>query len=203
MGATPLDGSEDIGRALTLVGELLAAEGEAYAVVIIGGAALNLLGIVRRTTNDVDIVGFGERRPDATWGVVAAPAPLPETLVKAIRTVARDLHLGENWMNAEPALQARFGFPAGMERRIHWRNFESLRVGIADRTALICFKLHAAVDNAMQGRHERDLMALNPTDDELDMAAAWVRTQDAGPDFPGQVGEAVEYVRAKRRSRQR
>jgi hypothetical protein len=134
-----------------MVGELLAAEGESYAIVIVGGAALNLLGVVSRTTNDVDIIAFGERRPDDSWGVVQAPTPLPERLVAAIRTVARDLRLADDWMNSGPAPQSAFGFPPGMQGKIAWRDYDGLRVGIVDRAVLICLKLHAAVDNAMHG----------------------------------------------------
>ncbi|MBL0171914.1 MAG: hypothetical protein IPP90_14570 [Gemmatimonadaceae bacterium] len=55
-----LSGSSDINEALTLVGELLAAEGHQYAVTILGGAALNMLGIVERATSDVDILAFAD-----------------------------------------------------------------------------------------------------------------------------------------------
>lgn len=55
-----LDGSDDVDRSLRLAGELLAAEGHTYAVAILGGAALNLLGIVERTTSDVDILAFAD-----------------------------------------------------------------------------------------------------------------------------------------------
>ena len=60
-----LTGSADVEQALGLVGELLAAEGHEYAVTILGGAALNLLGIVERTTTDVDILAFATPRADA------------------------------------------------------------------------------------------------------------------------------------------
>ena len=58
-----LTGSGDVEQALRLVGELLAAEGHEYAVIILGGAALNLLGIVERTTADVDILAFATLVP--------------------------------------------------------------------------------------------------------------------------------------------
>jgi hypothetical protein len=106
-------------------------------------------------------------------------------------------------MNGGPAPQSAFGFPPGMHDRIAWRDYGALRVGIVDRAALICLKLHAAVDNAMHGRHVRDLLALNPTDAELHAASEWVKTQDAGSQFSSQVDQAVAYVRAQRESSQR
>src|SRR5260221_355478 len=64
-----LTGAGEVSEALTLVGELLAAEGHEYAVTILGGAALNLLGIVERTTTDVDILAFA-----TPWSGDHAPA---------------------------------------------------------------------------------------------------------------------------------
>jgi hypothetical protein len=56
-----LHGSAGIGLALARVGELLAADGEAFALVVLGGAALNLLGIVERATRDVDVLASASR----------------------------------------------------------------------------------------------------------------------------------------------
>lgn len=42
--------------------------------------------------------------------------------------------------------------------------------------------------------HVRDLLALRPTDAELDVAAEWVRAQDAGPDFQAVLARVVAYV---------
>jgi hypothetical protein len=42
--------------AIRAVGELLAAEGEAVGIVVVGGAALVLGGTVSRLTEDVDII---------------------------------------------------------------------------------------------------------------------------------------------------
>ena len=46
----------DIEKALDALGELLTAEGTEFGIVVLGGAALNLLGIVERTTRDVDVL---------------------------------------------------------------------------------------------------------------------------------------------------
>ena len=42
-----------------LIGELLDAEGARAYVVVVGGAALNLLGVVERPTRDVDVIALG------------------------------------------------------------------------------------------------------------------------------------------------
>jgi hypothetical protein len=59
-----LSDSNAVDYALQLVGELLSAEGESFAISILGGAALNLLGVVSRPTTDVDILAFASLAAD-------------------------------------------------------------------------------------------------------------------------------------------
>ena len=49
-----------IERLLGALGEQLDAAGEHVGVVIVGGAALLLLGTVRRATEDIDIIAVSE-----------------------------------------------------------------------------------------------------------------------------------------------
>lgn len=194
-----LTGSGDIDEALTLVGELLAAEGHEYALIILGGAALNLLSIVERMTADVDILAFATPRPDRApdGGTLHEPPdPIPEPLANAARTVARDLGLDMEWLNTGPALQWRVGLPAGLGQRVQWRRYSALWVGVVGRYDLIFFKLFAAADAAgPQSVHYQDLLALRPSEVELDAAAAWVRTQDASPEFADILNRVVSHVR--------
>lgn len=46
----------DLEEALHALGQVLLARGEAYDVVVIGGGALLLLGLVARPTKDLDAV---------------------------------------------------------------------------------------------------------------------------------------------------
>lgn len=201
MTPRPLSGAADIEQALRRVGELLEAANESHAIVIVGGAALGLLGVVSRETRDVDILAFARARGRDAWTLVPPPQPLPEALAGAIRTVGRDLGLVDDWLNAGPALQWKQGLPAGVVTRIQWRQYASLHVGVAGRRDLIWLKLYATTDDGPTGRHARDLAALQPTDAELEAAARWVKTQDAGPEFSKMIDEVVDYVRARRSSR--
>lgn len=188
----------DITRALQLVGELLAAEGHEFSIVILGGAALNLLGVVERTTTDVDIIAFASTKEGVLDESVLTkpPTPLPAPLLRAARTVARDLALEENWLNAGPALQWRNGLPPGLAQRVKWQQRAGLRVGVVDRYDLIFFKLFAAADSAgPRSVHFQDLLALNPSADDLNTAAAWVATQDASPEFASVLRQVVAHVR--------
>ncbi len=192
-----LAGSTDIEAALQRVGELLDAAGERHAIVIVGGAALNLLGIVGRTTRDVDILAFG-RRSGRAWRLQPPRVPFPEQLAAAIRTVGRDMGLADDWLNTGPALQWKQGLPRGLAGRVKWRRYAALHVGIIGRPDLIRLKLYAAADDHPGGRHVGDLVALDPTDAELRAAARWVKTQDVGPAFPNLVDQVVEYLGSRR-----
>lgn len=194
-----LRGRGEVEHALTLVGELLAAGGHAYAVVVLGGSALNLLGIVERSTTDVDVLAFATPRTSGApepESVRQPPEPMPDPLVRAARVVARDLNLDPNWLNAGPALQRRSGLPPGLDQRVHWRRYAALWVGVVDRHDLIYFKLFAAADSTGPGSvHYQDLLALRPSASELEDASAWVSGQDAAPEFSRIVNQVVKHVR--------
>jgi hypothetical protein len=187
----------EIERALGAVGELLAAERAEVGIVVVGGTALNLLGIVARTTRDVDVLAVVSSTAQAGSVVLAPPDPLPEPLRQAIVTVARDLGLSASWMNTVAGLQWQTGLPPGLERRLHWRRYGGLTVGLADRYDLIFFKLYAAADSGGPfSVHSQDLLALRPTEGELSAAATWVREQDPTPDFLSILEQVIEHVRA-------
>lgn len=44
---------------------------------------------------------------------------------------------------------------------------------------MIALKLFAAIDRGPRSVHMQDLLRLEPSDEELESAAAWVGTQDA------------------------
>jgi hypothetical protein len=158
--------------------------------VVLGGAALNLHGVVDRPTIDVDVLARGE------GARIVPPDPLPPSLVEAIALVAADRGLTSGWMNTAVAGQWRLGLPPMLEDRVEWRQYGALRVGLVHRKDLIYFKLYASADQTgPDNAHTRDLLALRPSDEELDAAAAWVRTQDPGPDFHAVVAKVVAHVR--------
>lgn len=192
-------GHNDIVAALSRVGELLAAEGHEYAIVVLGGAALDLLGIVDRNTRDVDVVAFAEPRPGrapAAGSMREPPTPMPEPLQRAAQIVARDLDLDSDWLNTESSLQWRAELPPKLATRLKWERYGALWVGLVDRYDLIFFKLFAAADSdGPNSGHYKDLIALDPSADELSDAASWVETQDASSDFPAILKRVVDHAR--------
>lgn len=191
--------AEELEAALQAVGELLAADGEQVAIVVVGGATLNLLGIVRRGTSDVDVIARASRTASGDLRLERA-TPFPPGLKRAIRTVARDFGLSVDWMNAVIEAQWVAGLPPGLAEDITWRNYGGgLDVGLVGRRTLIALKLFAAVDRGPLSVHLQDLIALGPTADEMEHAATWVRIQDAGPGWAGNVAEVIEHVARRRR----
>ncbi len=157
---------------LGALGEQLAARGERFELVVIGGSALLALGLVERTTRDIDIVAL---RSD---GRLEDAKPLPEGLRAARDLVARDFALPADWLNPGPTELLDPGLPDGFEDRLTRRDYGAgLVVYFASRYDQIHFKLYATADQGA-GKHESDLRALAPTEDELIAAAKWSRTQN-------------------------
>lgn len=187
-----------IQKALTAVGELLAAQQEWVAIVVTGGATLNLLGIVERVTSDVDVIARAYRKESGEM-VLEQAEPFPAVLLKAIRTVARDFGLDPFWLNAGVGKQWSQGLPPGTAEGLTWKNYgEGLDVGLVGRDTLIALKLFAAVDKGPRSVHYQDLLRLNPTDEELGKAQQWVATQDAADTWPELVQTTTDNVRDAR-----
>ena len=141
--------------------------------IVIGGTALNLLGVVSRPTKDCDILY----------------PPLSEALVEAARAFARELRrsgevLQDDWLNNGPAQLADQLPPQWQERlqsvfvgsRIHLQSL--------GRIDLLRAKLFALCD---RGIDLTDCVALAPTADELAIIAPWLELQDLNPDWPAHV----------------
>ncbi|HEB34623.1 MAG TPA: hypothetical protein ENI18_02085, partial [Candidatus Aminicenantes bacterium] len=112
---------KEIEKILSALGEQL---DEVNAVipelVVCGGSALNVLGLVRRTTKDVDIVAFTER--DAEGKIFLKRAePFPPELIEASKKVERDFDLPEKWLNPGPTSAVDSGLPDGLMDRVETR----------------------------------------------------------------------------------
>lgn len=185
-----------ISDAIEALGEILASEDESVAVAVVGGTAMIVQGFVDRATRDVDIIAVGREADAGEQRSLEPPEPLPEPLVRAITRVARDYGLPEDWMNTTAALQWKMGLPPGFATRIHWKQYGGLWLGLADRHDLILMKLYAAADSeGPSSVHYQDLLALRPTHEELDAAAAWVRSQDASQEFSIILDQVVERAK--------
>lgn len=168
-------------RALFLLdARLRKARAEPQQIVVCGGAALILAGMVPRTTSDVDIVAL------MRTGKLVTPDPLPECLETAAKEVAAIVGSEPDWLNNLPGRGEgglyQMGLPEGFADRLQQKDYGThLKVWFINRFDQIHFKLYAAVDRG--GYHVEDLRALGPTADDLLAAARWCVTHDVSPEF--------------------
>jgi len=154
--------------------------GSLIGLLVCGGTALAALELIDRTTKDVDVMAGVEETDEGMriWKI----RRFPKWLDKAAKTVARDFGLPEDWVNLGPASQMDLGLPSGIEGRLVKKSCGNyLSVYFISRTDQIFFKLYAAVDR--NDYHVQDLIALRPTDDEIEEATRWVLTQDVSQHF--------------------
>ena len=173
--------TEDINKYLTALSEQLDLERvHNVALVVVGGAALSVLGLSQRTTRDIDTMAFLVTSQSGHRNLVRAE--FDNKFEKAASVVARDYGLPDDWINPGPAGQLDTGLPDGFQDRlIPIRYEDSLVVYYCSRLDLIHLKLYASVD--VRGRHLDDLKALNPNPDEIEAAAQWCLLQDVSEPF--------------------
>lgn len=172
-------------QALRTLGELLEQRGLHYELYVVGGGALQLLGLITRATSDIDVVGLVER------GYLVRAEPLPPPLAAAIADTATVLGLPATWLNAGPTSLLDLGLPVGALTRTTGRQWGGLTLRLAARTDQIAFKLYAAVDQGPDSKHFADLQALAPTRAELLHAARWARTHDPSDAFREELRHAL------------
>ena len=178
-------GARQLEVTLSALGDQLAAVREPTHLVVIGGSGLIAIEAVARTTRDVDIVALEKD------GVLVSAEPLPEAIALAASTVARDLGLEPNWLNAGPTSLLDLGLPAGMAERLLRRDYgPALQVSFAARVDQIFFKLYAAADRR-EPRDFADLKQLDPTATELRDAARWARTHNMPGPFDVAMAQAL------------
>ncbi len=151
-----------------------------FSIVVCGGTALAALGLIRRTTKDVDILGeviFKEKKIE-----IKKIDRLPQWFTAASEKVGRDFGLIKYWIDTGPAFQLEQGLPEGFAERLVPKKYgKYLTVYFISRIDQIYLKLFASLDYG--GYHVEDFFKLNPSKEEILMAARWVLSQDDSPEF--------------------
>lgn len=155
----------------------------AFEAVVIGGAALSILGIITRQTQDVDVLD-----PEIPFDILEAAK-----LFAKLEGIA-DTTLKENWLNHGPESLRNYLRP-------NWRlRLQPLYKGMAitfttlGRIDLIGTKILAYCD---RGTDFKDCIDLKPTREEILEILPWVEQYDLNPDWPTYVRSQVEEL-AKR-----
>ena len=145
-----------------------------FDAVVIGGAALSILGIISRQTQDVDILD-----PE-----------IPEAIINASKNFAHEhgiaqTSLKENWLNHGPESLRKF-------LRKNWKlrlqplySGKSITFTTLGRSDLLGTKLLAYCD---RGTDLKDCLDLKPTREEILEILPWIEAYDTSPDWP-------QYVR--------
>jgi uncharacterized nucleotidyltransferase DUF6036 len=152
-------------RLLSALSEQVAALGQRFELVVVGGSALLALGLIERPTRDVDLIAL------RTGDELGTAKPLPPALEAARDRVARDFSLPAEWLNPGPTDLLEFGLPEGFSDRLERRD----------------------VDQG-PGKHEADLRALSPTEDELLAAARWSRIHDPSEGYERVLREVLAHM---------
>lgn len=161
----------------------LAQQGLSLDAVVIGGAALGLLGVVSRQTRDCDILH---------------PALSPE-LVRSAREFAAHRRaegnpLIDDWLNNGPASLADV-LPTGWQERLQVVfQGSAITLRCLGRIDLLRSKLFALCD---RGIDLVDCLALSPTAEELAEIAPWLEYQDANPDWPAHTRAVLDDLRRR------
>jgi hypothetical protein len=122
--------TKNLEDALSALAAFLEDAGASHeTLVVIGGSALISLGLISRTTKDVDILAG----VDIERGLVD-PRPMSEALQAAAEKVAQEMQLDPNWLNTGPADQVLAGLPEGFVSRLSRRDYGStLTIYLPDR----------------------------------------------------------------------
>jgi Nucleotidyltransferase of unknown function (DUF6036) len=181
MNNVAISGAAAADQLLNALAEQLARVSASYEMIVVGGSALLALGLVSRPTKDVDVIALTDGE------TIRSARPLPADLITARDRVARDFGLPSSWLNDGPADLIRFGLPDGFLDRVERRHYgPCLTVLFASRFDQVHLKLYATVDQG-PGRHEADLRALAPTEQELIAAARWSTTHDPSDGYRSQL----------------
>jgi len=151
----------------------LEGRGLRLEAILVGGAALALLGVISRETRDVDVL---------------VPV-LPIEIADAARTFAaesrtRGIALEAEWLNNGPASLTK-DLPRGWEARKQLvYSGRSLVLHVLGRPDLLKSKLWSLCD---RGRDLLDCVAMAPSPEELQEALPWITELDGAPEWPAHV----------------
>lgn len=168
---------EDALKALTALGRKIDERGtKPVSLLICGGSALNISGLVARATADVDVLGGADARGELQ--------EMPDWIFPIAYEVAEELGLEPNWLNDAAASVSAMSLPRGILSRATKRSCgRLLELAIASREDLIALKCFAALDPKVGEKHLGDLVELNPAPEEMFSAGRWLLDRPTSPQF--------------------
>jgi hypothetical protein len=162
--------------------EYLGAKGLSFSGTIIGGAALIVMEVLDRVTQDIDCLD------------PKIPDEIKKASVEFAEERADDLALKENWLNNGPA-SLKLDLPKSWRRQVV-RIYEGKNLSLytLGRLDLLRSKLFAYCDRQQD---LEDCEALRPTLDELQTCLPWLVERDANPMWPAHVKTSLHRLAEK------
>lgn len=154
-----------------------------FEAIVIGGAALSVMGVISRETQDVDIL-------DPT---------IPPEIIEASKEFAKlesiaETSLKENWLNNGPDSLKKFLKENWYLRLTPLYQGKSITFKTLGRIDLIGTKILAYCD---RGTDLKDCIDLRPSLEEIIEVLPWVQSYDLNPDWPQYVLNRVEVLKEK------
>lgn len=165
--------------------EYLENKGLRFEAIIIGGAALKLLGIIKRETVDCDVLD-----PIIPKEIMEASREFTDTLPSLKRSGVDQV----NWLNNGPDSLIKY-LPEGWRLRLQEAfSGQAINFKTLGREDLIATKLLAYCD---RGRDKSDLIDLKVEKKELQRHLKWVQEYDTNPGWPEHVkSQFIELAKA-------
>lgn len=158
----------------------LLRKGQKFEAIVIGGAALSILGIITRETRDVDVLHPG------------IPKDILDSSIEFARIMKiQETTLKENWLNAGPESLRNYLRPDWQNRVVHLFEGSAIFLQTLGRSDFIGTKVLAFCD---RGFDREDCLNMKPTKDELLEILPWVQAYDANPGWPVYVEERVKEL---------
>jgi len=158
--------------------KFLEQRGLKLSAVLVGGAALGLLGVIDRQTRDCDVLC-----PDLTTAVLDSAIEF----AKAQRQLGTPLD--DEWLNNGPSSLVK-QLPLGWDTRLRQVfSGSSISLSTLGHTDLLLSKLFALCD---RGTDLPDCLALKPTLDDLKESLPWLVEQDANELWPQHVRDTID-----------
>lgn len=161
---------------ITKFDKYLASKGLKFETVIIGGAALLVLGIINRATRDVDCLD----------------PHIPNNIKEASIEFSKVNNLDSDWLNNGPELLKDDLPEDWIDRVTLIFEGDALKLFTLGRIDLLRSKLYAYCDRQQD---LQDCIALEPTDCELDEIKPWLYERDGNPDWKEHIDRSILFLR--------
>lgn len=163
---------------LKALGEVLEAQDdEPLDIVVCGGMALILQGIVVRRTVDIDGLGIVVRDES---GLRVAPPSSIDNFNNAVQRVGNLYSEQPDWFNFAATNQLEMAMPEGLIERAQVRVYGNrLTVRLCSRFDIVHLKMMASLDRGEE--QTTDLIRMRPSEDEARAAASWCLEQGCSP----------------------